>query len=180
MNNLNDLNHKFKTLSFFKSLLNLYMFIFYNDDNFENFLWIKIEDIIDYLNIKISDIEKEMNKLKSKNLTDVDNINLEVDKDDKESSDNDSSLRFYNGITPIAKLNVKIKNDVDINNDKNILSTLDEKLQLLKNIIKNNNEFIETFEDTKYLNHSLEFANKEILNEIKKVENKIQELINMM
>lgn len=156
------------------------MFIFYNDDNFENFLWIKIEDIIDYLNIKISDIEKEINKLKSKNLTDVDNINLEVDKDDKESSDNDSSLQFYNEITPIAKLNVKIKNDVDINNDKNILSTLDEKLQLLKNIIKNNNEFIETFEDTKYLNHSLEFANKEILNEIKKVENKIQELINMM
>jgi len=83
-------------------------------------------------------------------------------------------------ITPIAKLNVKIKNNIDINNDKNILSTLDEKLQLLKNIIKNNNEFIETFEDTKYLNHSLEFANKEILNEIKKVENKIQELINMM
>lgn len=156
------------------------MFIFYNDDNFENFLWIKIEDIIDYLNIKISDIEKEINKLKSKNLTDVDNIDLEVDKDDKESSDNDSSLQFYNEITPIAKLNVKIKNDVDINNDKNILSTLDEKLQLLKNIIKNNNEFIETFEDTKYLNHSLEFANKEILNEIKKVENKIQELINMM
>lgn len=180
MNNLNDLNHKFKTLSFFKSFLNLYMFIFYNDDNFENFLWIKIEDIIDYLNIKISDIEKEINKLKSKNLTDVDNIDLEVDKDDKESSDNDSSLQFYNEITPIAKLNVKIKNDVDINNDKNILSTLDEKLQLLKNIIKNNNEFIETFEDTKYLNHSLEFANKEILNEIKKVENKIQELINMM
>ena len=180
MNNLNDLNHKFKTLSFFKSFLNLYMFIFYNDDNFENFLWIKIEDIIDYLNIKISDIEKEINKLKSKNLTDVDNINLEVDKDDKESSDNDSSLQFYNEITPIAKLNVKIKNDVDINNDKNILSTLDEKLQLLKNIIKNNNEFIETFEDTKYLNHSLEFANKEILNEIKKVENKIQELISMM
>lgn len=156
------------------------MFIFYNDDNFENFLWIKIEDIIDYLNIKISDIEKEINKLKSKNLTDVDNINLEVDKDDKESSDNDSSLQFYNEITPIAKLNVKIKNNIDINNDKNILSTLDEKLQLLKNIIKNNNEFIETFEDTKYLNHSLEFANKEILNEIKKVENKIQELINMM
>lgn len=156
------------------------MFIFYNDDNFENFLWIKIEDIIDYLNIKISDIEKEINKLKSKNLTDVDNIDLEVDKDDKESSDNDSSLQFYNEITPIAKLNVKIKNDVDINNDKNILSTLDEKLQLLKNIIKNNNEFIKTFEDTKYLNHSLEFANKEILNEIKKVENKIQELINMM
>ena len=156
------------------------MFIFYNDDNFENFLWIKIEDIIDYLNIKISDIEKEINKLKSKNLTDVDNIDLEVDKDDKESSDNDSSLQFYNEITPIAKLNVKIKNDVDINNDKNILSTLDEKLQLLKNIIKNNNEFIETFEDTKYLNHSLEFINKEMLNEIKKVENKIQELINMM
>jgi len=156
------------------------MFIFYNDDNFENFLWIKIEDIIDYLNIKISDIEKEINKLKSKNLTDVDNIDLEVDKDDKESSDNDSSLQFYNEITPIAKLNVKIKNNIDINNDKNILSTLDEKLQLLKNIIKNNNEFIETFEDTKYLNHSLEFANKEILNEIKKVENKIQELINMM
>lgn len=156
------------------------MFIFYNDDNFENFLWIKIEDIIDYLNIKISDIEKEINKLKSKNLTDVDNINLEVDKDDKESSDNDSSLQFYNEITPIAKLNVKIKNNIDINNDKNILSTLDEKLQLLKNIIKNNNEFIKTFEDTKYLNHSLEFANKEILNEIKKVENKIQELINMM
>lgn len=180
MNNLNDLNHKFKTLSFFKSFLNLYMFIFYNDDNFENFLWIKIEDIIDYLNIKISDIEKEINKLKSKNLTDVDNIDLEVDKDDKESSDNDSSLQFYNEITPIAKLNVKIKNNIDINNDKNILSTLDEKLQLLKNIIKNNNEFIETFEDTKYLNHSLEFANKEILNEIKKVENKIQELINMM
>ncbi len=180
MNNLNDLNHKFKTLSFFKSLLNLYMFIFYNDDNFENFLWIKIEDIIDYLNIKISDIEKEINKLKSKNLTDVDNIDLEVDKDDKESSDNDSSLQFYNEITPIAKLNVKIKNNIDINNDKNILSTLDEKLQLLKNIIKNNNEFIETFEDTKYLNHSLEFANKEILNEIKKVENKIQELISMM
>ncbi|MBP8016394.1 hypothetical protein KAZ01_00155 [Candidatus Gracilibacteria bacterium] len=156
------------------------MFIFYNDDNFENFLWIKIEDIIDYLNIKISDIEKEINKLKSKNLTDVDNIDLEVDKDDKESSDNDSSLQFYNEITPIAKLNVKIKNNIDINNDKNILSTLDEKLQLLKNIIKNNNEFIKTFEDTKYLNHSLEFANKEILNEIKKVENKIQELINMM
>lgn len=156
------------------------MFIFYNDDNFENFLWIKIEDIIDYLNIKISDIEKEINKLKSKNLTDVDNIDLEVDKDDKESSDNDSSLQFYNEITPIAKLNVKIKNNIDINNDKNILSTLDEKLQLLKNIIKNNNEFIETFEDTKYLNHSLEFANKEILNEIKKVENKIQELISMM
>jgi len=156
------------------------MFIFYNDNNFENFLWIKIEDIIDYLNIKISDIEKEINKLKSKNLTDVDNIDLEVDKDDKESSDNDSSLQFYNEITPIAKLNVKIKNNIDINNDKNILSTLDEKLQLLKNIIKNNNEFIETFEDTKYLNHSLEFANKEILNEIKKVENKIQELINMM
>lgn len=180
MNNLNDLNHKFKTLSFFKSFLNLYMFIFYNDNNFENFLWIKIEDIIDYLNIKISDIEKEINKLKSKNLTDVDNIDLEVDKDDKESSDNDSSLQFYNEITPIAKLNVKIKNNIDINNDKNILSTLDEKLQLLKNIIKNNNEFIETFEDTKYLNHSLEFANKEILNEIKKVENKIQELISMM
>lgn len=156
------------------------MFIFYNDNNFENFLWIKIEDIIDYLNIKISDIEKEINKLKSKNLTDVDNIDLEVDKDDKESSDNDSSLQFYNEITPIAKLNVKIKNNIDINNDKNILSTLDEKLQLLKNIIKNNNEFIKTFEDTKYLNHSLEFANKEILNEIKKVENKIQELINMM
>lgn len=156
------------------------MFIFYNDDNFENFLWIKIEDIIDYLNIKISDIEKEINKLKSKNLTDVDNIDLEVDKDDKESSDNDSSLQFYNEITPIAKLNVKIKNNIDINNDKNILSTLDEKLQLLKNIIKNNNEFIKTFEDTKYLNHSLEFANKEILNEIKKVENKIQELISMM
>lgn len=156
------------------------MFIFYNDNNFENFLWIKIEDIIDYLNIKISDIEKEINKLKSKNLTDVDNIDLEVDKDDKESSDNDSSLQFYNEITPIAKLNVKIKNNIDINNDKNILSTLDEKLQLLKNIIKNNDEFIETFEDTKYLNHSLEFANKEILNEIKKVENKIQELINMM
>lgn len=156
------------------------MFIFYNDDNFENFLWIKIEDIIDYLNIKILDIEKEINKLKSKNLTDVDNIDLEVDKDDKESSDNDSSLQFYNEITPIAKLNVKIKNNIDINNDKNILSTLDEKLQLLKNIIKNNNEFIETFEDTKYLNHSLEFANKEILNEIKKVENKIQELISMM
>jgi len=156
------------------------MFIFYNDNNFENFLWIKIEDIIDYLNIKISDIEKEINKLKSKNLTDVDNIDLEVDKDDKESSDNDSSLQFYNEITPIAKLNVKIKNNIDINNDKNILSTLDEKLQLLKNIIKNNNEFIETFEDTKYLNHSLEFANKEILNEIKKVENKIQELISMM
>lgn len=156
------------------------MFIFYNDDNFENFLWIKIEDIIDYLNIKILDIEKEINKLKSKNLTDVDNIDLEVDKDDKESSDNDSSLQFYNEITPIAKLNVKIKNNIDINNDKNILSTLDEKLQLLKNIIKNNNEFIKTFEDTKYLNHSLEFANKEILNEIKKVENKIQELISMM
>jgi len=156
------------------------MFIFYNDNNFENFLWIKIEDIIDYLNIKILDIEKEINKLKSKNLTDVDNIDLEVDKDDKESSDNDSSLQFYNEITPIAKLNVKIKNNIDINNDKNILSTLDEKLQLLKNIIKNNNEFIETFEDTKYLNHSLEFANKEILNEIKKVENKIQELISMM